>query len=78
MIPVPNHCKVAKPLEYHLQNRKYQDLISAEYSYINSNKEKIYKKAQKMYIAVTKHKNNFLKTIACNFKLLEEKCLNYK
>ena len=26
-----------------------------------------------MYVAVTKHKNNFLKTIACNFKLLEEK-----
>lgn len=78
MIPVPNHCKVAKPLEYHLQDRKYQDLISAEYCYINSNKEEIYKKAQKMYIAVTKHKNNFLQTIACNFKLLEEKCLNYK
>ena len=31
-----------------------------------------------MYIAVTKHKNNFLKTIAYNFKLLEEKCLEYK
>lgn len=31
-----------------------------------------------MYIAVTKHKNNFLNTIACDFKLLEEKCLGYK
>ena len=31
-----------------------------------------------MYIAVTKHKNNFLKTIACNFKLLEEKNNNNK
>ncbi len=30
-----------------------------------------------MYIAVTKHKNNFLKIIACNFKLLEERCLEY-
>lgn len=30
-----------------------------------------------MYTAVTKHKNNFLKTIACDFKLLEEKCLEY-
>ena len=31
-----------------------------------------------MYIAVTMHKNNFLKTIACNFKLLEDKALEYK
>ena len=31
-----------------------------------------------MYIAVTKHKNNFLKTLSCNFKLLEEKCTEYK
>ncbi len=31
-----------------------------------------------MYIAVTKHKNNFLKTIACDFKLLEEKSLGFK
>ena len=31
-----------------------------------------------MYVAVTKHKNNFLKTIACDFKLLEEKCIEYE
>ena len=31
-----------------------------------------------MYVAVTQHKNNFLKTIACDFKLLEEKSLKYK
>lgn len=30
-----------------------------------------------MYVAVTKHKNNFLKTIACNFTLLEKKCVEY-
>ena len=31
-----------------------------------------------MYIAVTKNSKNFLKTIACNFKLLEEKSIKYK
>ena len=31
-----------------------------------------------MYIAITKHKNNFLKTISCNFKLLEKKCAEYR
>lgn len=78
MIPVPKDINVTSLLEYNKQDSKYKSLISAEYRYINSNKEEIYKRANKMYIAVTKHKNNFLKTIACNFKLLEEKCLEYK
>lgn len=78
MIPIPKQISVIKLLEYNDQEQKYKDLISAEYRYINSNKAEIYKRANKMYIAVTKHKNSFLKTIACNFKLLEEKCLEYK
>ena len=78
MIPVPSNIKVTYVLEYNKQDKKYKDLISAEYRYINSNKEEIYKRANKMYIAVTKHKKNFLKTIACNFKLLEEKSIKYK
>ena len=78
MIPIPKNVDVKNLLEYDNQEPKYKDLISAEYRYINSNKEEIYKRANKMYIAVTKHKNNYLKTIACNFKLLEEKSLEYK
>lgn len=65
-------------LKYNEQDDKYKNLVSAEYRYINSNKEEIYKRANKMYIAVTKHKNNYLKTISCDFKVLEEKCLKYK
>lgn len=78
MLPVPKNIKVVELLEYSKQDKKYKDLVSAEYRYINSNKEEIYKRAQKMYRVVTKHKNNFLKTIACDFKLLEEKSLKYK
>ena len=78
MIPVPDNINVISILEYDKQDKKYRDLISAEYRYINSNKREIYIRANKMYIAVTKHKNNFLKTIACNFKLLEEKSTDYK
>ena len=77
MIPVPNNIKVTLKLEYEKQDKKYKDLIAAEYRYINSSKKEIYKRANKMYIAVTKHKKNFLKTIACDFKLLEEKCIYY-
>ena len=77
MIPVTKEIKVAKLLDYDEQDEKYKSLISAEYRYINSNKGEIYKRANKMYIAVTKHKSNFLKTIACDFKLLEKKCIEY-
>lgn len=59
MIPVSSQNKVVKLLNYKAQNEKYRDLISAEYRYINSNAEEIYKRANKMYQAVTKHKNNF-------------------
>ena len=31
-----------------------------------------------MYIAVKKQKNNFIKTIVCDFKLLKEKCIEYE
>ena len=78
MIPVPNDIKVISLIKYNENDKKYNDLISAEYRYINANKREIYKRANKMYIEVTKHKNNFFKSIACNFKLLEEKCLKYK
>ena len=77
MIPILNNSNVINVLNYNEQDKKYRDLISAEYRYINSHKDEIYKRANKMYIAVTKHKNNFLKNIACNFKLLEDKCLDY-
>lgn len=78
MIPVPKSINVTSILEFNKQDKRYRDLISAEYRYINSNKEQIYKRANKMYIAVTEHKRNFLKTIACDFKLLEEKSIEYK
>lgn len=78
MIPVPRNINVTELLKYEEQDNKYKDLISAEYRYINSNKKEIYKRANRMYVAVAKHKNNFLKTIACDFKLLEKKSLDYK
>lgn len=78
MIPIPMKMNVMNILNYSEQDKNYRNLISAEYRFVNSNKEEIYKRANKMYIAVTQHKNNFLKTITCNFKLLEEKAREYK
>lgn len=79
MIPIHNKkSELVQLLEYDKQEKKYKDLLSAEYRYINAHKAEIYKKAEKMYTAVTKHKRNFLKTVSCDFTLLEEKCIVYK
>lgn len=40
MIPIPKDYKAAKLIEYELQDKKYKDLISAEYRYVNSNEDK--------------------------------------
>lgn len=77
MIPVPQNIKAVELLNFDEQDEKYKDLISAEYRYINSHKEEIYKRANKIYRYITNGKRNFLKTISCNFKLLEEKCKLY-
>ena len=77
MIPIPANVNVIKKLNYDKQDSKYKNLISAEYRFVNSNKEEIYKRANKMYIAVTEHKNNFFKSIACDFKILEKQSVKY-
>ena len=58
-------------LLFYTVDKNYIQYLSKFESHISYNKDEIYKRANKMYIAITKHK-------ACNFKLLEEKSLNYK
>ena len=65
-------------LLFYVIDKNYIKYLSEFEKNVSYNKDEIYKRANKMYIAVTKYKNNFLKTIACNFKLLEEKCVEYK
>ena len=59
MIPVTKDSAVIELLECKKEDKKYKDLISAEYRYINSNKKEIYIRAQKMYKIVTSDRNNF-------------------
>lgn len=77
MIPVPNNMRVVNLLDYKKQEKKYQDLLSSEYKYINFHKKEILQRAKRMYTFVTNDKQNFLKTISCNFKNLQEKSLEY-
>ena len=76
MIPVPQQ-------NVHLLDMKYKRLLSEQYSYINipKNRDKIVQKAEKIYNIVTKNGKSkmtkFYKDLSCDFKLLEQKCLEY-
>lgn len=81
MIPVPQDC--VSLLDVTDKSYAYKRLLSEQYKYINrpENKQKIMDKAEKIYNIVTgtsKGKTaKFYKSLSCDFKLLEEKCLNY-
>ena len=47
MIPVPNNMRVVNLLDYKKQEKKYQDLLSSEYKYINFHKKKYSKELNK-------------------------------
>lgn len=82
MIPVPEECVYL--LDIKSKSYGYKRLLSEQYSYINKseNRRKILNKSKKLYDIVTKSNKNkmtkFYKDLSCNFKLLEEKSLEYK
>lgn len=82
MIPVPQ--EDVDLLDMKDKSYGYKRLLSEQYSYINrtNNKRKIMEKAEKIYNIVTNGRkskmNKFYKELSCNFKLLEEKCIDYK
>ncbi len=82
MIPVPQECIYL--LDIKNKSYGYKRLLSEQYTYINQtvNKQKILEKSERLYHIVTNsHKNKyskFYKELSCNFKLLEERSLEYK
>ena len=79
---------VAEESVYLLDTKKksygYKRLLSEQYNYINIpiNRKKIMYKAEKIYNIVTKDSKSkmskFYKDLSCDFKLLEQKCIEYK
>ena len=78
--------KIGKLNFYIVEDKSYGyiRLLSEQYSYINKpeNKVKILEKAERIYDIVNKKSKSrmskFYKDLSCNFKLLEEKSLEYK
>ena len=82
MIPVPEDC--VEILDIKDKTYAYRRLLSEQYKYINmpDNKQKIMKKADRIYTIVTGNSKGktakFYKELSCNFKLLEQQSLVYK
>jgi protein AbiQ len=82
MIPVPIRCVI--PLNLQDKSYGYKRLLHEQYSCINTsqNKLKITYKSEKIYYIVTSSSNTkmskFYKDLSCDFKLLEQKSLEYK
>lgn len=83
MIPVPQDSVFL--LDITSKSYGYKRLLAEQYSYINqtNNKLKIIEKATKIYDIVVRGNIKsktvaFYKGISCDFKMLEEKCIEYE
>lgn len=74
MFPCPS--KYLSLKDFSKEDRKYQILLKKELRYCNRNVEKIIKLANRVYKLGLKEKTRNMFNI-CNFKLLEEKSLEY-
>ena len=61
-----------------IQDAKYKNLLIQQNNFIQLNTEKIRNKANKIYNFVTKDRKEFFVELCCNFKLLEEKCNQFR
>ena len=77
MFPVP--LMLCSPVDFSKEkNLKYRDLLRSEYRFIKMIEEKIRKNARLLYNHKIKNGNSTPLAKRCNdFKLLEEKCLEY-
>ncbi len=81
---IPIHPAVVTRIDFHKFNvlnkdeLNYKNLLENQISWCNINKSMILQKSQKLYAAITKKKaHEQLTQRCCDFKLLEEKCIEY-
>ncbi len=73
MIPVKQNQLI--DFDINKENISYRQILISQYHFCNKHCNEIREKAKQTYIR--SQNNSFIKKICCNFKLLEEKCINY-
>ena len=76
MFPIPK--TEIKIKDFSKEEYKYRRLLLEEWQYCNSIKDKIISKAKYIYKRYNSGYDKMLMRNCCNFKLLEEKCLEYQ
>ena len=76
MIPIPKKC-LKRLVIKDIKDAKYRLLVNKEYNFCMDNKERIEKKARKIYDMVIANKKQKLTDNSCNFKLLEKAYMDY-
>ena len=75
MIPV-NDSELIR-FDFKNEAPKYQKLLVTQFIFCDNNKKRIIRQAEDTYNKVTIQEEPFFVRISCNFKLLEEKCIEY-
>lgn len=77
MIPTPLECLIdCFPL---VDDKLYKKLLNEQVIYLNNHKEELFKKVRQFYKRYDKgYLNKRILERCCDFKLLEDKCLEYK
>jgi protein AbiQ len=76
MIPIPQKC-LKRLVIKDIKDIKYRLLVNKEYNFCMANKERIEKKAKKIYNMVIENKKQKLTDNSCDFILLEKAYKNY-
>lgn len=76
MFPAPKEC-IEELIISHETDEKRRNLLNKELRFILNNETRIINKARQTYSKVTNKVNENMVKNSCDFKLLEQACLNY-
>lgn len=77
MVPVPDEC-ITRLIIKDEPDQDYRNLLNKEYRFCQTNKEKIQKKAKKIYDMVVHNKKQQLTDNSCDFEILEKGYMEFK
>lgn len=76
MIPVQDECLIS--FDINNEEEKYKNLLFNQFKHLNKSYKEIKEKSEKLHSIVNSKKHKKLADRCCNFKLLEQKCIEYK
>ncbi len=76
MVPVPDEC-LSRLVIKDIEDEKYRSLLNKEYRFCQKNKDRIQKKAEKVYKMVLSNQKQVITDNSCDFRILEQAYQEY-